>query len=206
MPRVATVVPLVAILWLTGHFERVREFIRKPYIIGQYMYANGLRVEDYALLQRDGVLAYATYSNPLIEAEKRFVPASLPEADRTAALARLQKGKDVFMDTCSRCHTTHGVNGVAGHLQRMFGDARWTPDLTADYVANMHNAQPYMPPFPGSKDELGFLATYLEQLQGNPSPVPGAQQAGVAIRPAGEAKLADDAASGPVTPTQGARK
>ena len=110
------------------------------------------------------------------------------------------------MDTCSRCHTTHGVNGVAGHLQRMFGDARWTPDLTADYVANMHNAQPYMPPFPGSKDELGFLATYLEQLQGNPSPVPGAQQAGVAIRPAGEAKLADDAASGPVTPTQGARK
>ena len=206
LPRVATVVPLVAILWLTGHFERVREFIRKPYIIGQYMYANGLRVEDYALLQRDGVLAYATYSNPLTEAEKRFVPASLPEADRTAALARLQKGKDVFMDTCSRCHTTHGVNGVAGHLQRMFGDARWTPDLTADYVANMHNAQPYMPPFPGSKDELGLLATYLEQLQGNPSPVPGAQQAGVAIRPAGEAKLADDAASGPVTPTQGARK
>ena len=62
-------------------------------------------LEDYALLQRDGVLAYATYSNPLTEAEKTFVPASLPEADRTAALARLHKGKDVFIDTCSRCHT-----------------------------------------------------------------------------------------------------
>ena len=45
-----------------------------------------------------------------------------------------------------------------------------------------------------------------EQLQGNKTPVPGAQRAGVAIRPAGEAKLADGAASGPTVPTQGARQ
>ncbi len=142
LPRVATVVPFIAILWLTGHFERVREFNpqalhHRPVHVCQRAEGRGLCAP--AARRR---AAYATYSNPLTEAEQKFVPASLPEAERTAALARLQKGKDVFMDTCSRCHTTHGVNGVAGHLQRMFGDARWTPDLTADYVANMHNAHP----------------------------------------------------------------
>lgn len=190
VPRTALVLPLLAILWLTAHFERVREFIRKPYVIGRYMYANGLRVDDYALLRRDGLLAYATYSNPLTPAEQASVPASLSQAERTDALDRLQMGKDVFMNGCSRCHTTHGVNGVADHLHRMFGDRRWTPDLTGDYVANMHNAQPYMPPFPGSKAELGFLSTYLEQLQTNREAVPGAQQAGVTVRAQSGAKLA----------------
>lgn len=184
VPRVAFLFPLVAILWMTGHFERVREFIRKPYVIGRYMYANGVRVEDYALLQRDGVLAYATYSTPLTDAEKATIPAALPPSDRQAALDRLQKGKDVFMDTCSRCHTTHGVNAVAAHLQRLFGDQPWKPDLTLGYLENMHNAQPFMPPFPGTRQELGLLAVYLEQLQHNAVPTTGAQQVGVAIAPA----------------------
>ena len=181
LPRVALVVPFLAILWMTGHFERVREFIRKPYIIGRYMYANGLRVADYPLLARDGLLAHATYSNPLTEAEKATVPAGMAADDRQDALAHLQRGKDVFMNACSRCHTTHGVNSLAGHLQRMFGDQPWTPALTTDYVENMHNAQPYMPPFPGTRSELLDLASYLQQLQHNPTAVPGAQQAGVAL-------------------------
>ncbi|CAH1660751.1 c-type cytochrome [Chelatococcus asaccharovorans] len=181
LPKVALVVPFFAILWMTGHFERVREFIRKPYVIGQYMYANGMRVDDYALLQRDGVLTYATYSNPLTEAEKAGLPERLSEPERTARLETIQKGKDVFMDTCSRCHTGHGVNSITSHLQRMFGDKPWTPELTAGYIEGMHYAQPYMPPFPGSKAELQLLGAYLEHLQHNKAPIPGAQSAGVIV-------------------------
>lgn len=192
LPRVALVFPLVAILWMTGHFERVREFIRKPYIIGQYMYANGIRVGDYALLQRDGILAYATYSTPLTDAEKTSVPLALGMSDRAVALERLQKGKDVFMDTCSRCHTTHGVNSVAGHLKRLFGDQEWKPELTLSYLENMHNAQPFMPPFPGTRQELWLLAAYLEQLQHNNAPTAGAQQVGVIVMPAAVSREAAD--------------
>ncbi|SKA18448.1 Cytochrome C oxidase, cbb3-type, subunit III [Enhydrobacter aerosaccus] len=190
LPRVALIFPLVAILWMTGHFERVREFIRKPYVIGRYMYANGVRVDDYALLQRDGVLAYATYSTPLTEAEKASVPSRLDAAERDAALDRLQKGKDVFMDTCSRCHTTHGVNAVAAHLQRLFGNQPWKPDLTLGYLENMHNAQPFMPPFPGTSQELSLLALYLEQLQHNTTPTSGAQQVGIVVNAAGAQRQA----------------
>lgn len=181
LPRIALVVPFAAILWMTGHFERVREFIRKPYVIGRYMYANGIRVSDYALLQRDGILAYAAYSNPLTEAETVGLPEGLSNEERAARLDRIQKGKDVFMDACSRCHTGHGVNSITSHLQRMFGDQPWTPELTAGYIEGMHDAQPYMPPFPGNKDELQLLGAYLEHLQHNKAPVPGAQTAGILV-------------------------
>jgi len=181
LPKTALVLPFLAILWMTGHFERVREFIRKPYVIGAYMYANGIRVEDYALLQRDGILSHAVYSNPLTAAERSGLPVGLPEPERTARLERIQKGKDVFMNTCSRCHTGSGVNGITGHLERMFGDQPWEPDLTAGYIENMHHAQPYMPPFPGNREELQLLGTYLQHLQNNRAPIPGAQSAGVVV-------------------------
>ena len=181
LPRIALLVPFVAILWMTGHFERVREFIRKPYVIGQYMYANGLRVGDYPLLQRDGVLTYATYSNPLTEAEKTGLPDGLSTEEQTALLGRIQKGKDVFMDTCSRCHTGHGVNSITSQLQRLYGDRPWTPDLTAGYLENMHDAQPFMPPFPGNQEELQLLGAYLQHLQHNQAPIPGAQTAGIIV-------------------------
>lgn len=190
LPRVAVLVPFVAILWMTGHFERVREFIRKPYVIGAYMYANGMRVEDYPLLQRDGVLAYATYSNPLTEEEKAGLPAGLSPAEQAERLVLVQKGKDVFLNTCSRCHTTRGINGVTAHLQRMFGDRPWTPELTSGYVEGMHYAQPYMPPFPGNADELKSLGIYLEHLQHNTAPAPGAQSVGVLVNAPEAARLA----------------
>ena len=184
LPRVAMLAPLVAVIWMIGHFERVREFVRKPYVIGRYMYANGFRVDDYPLLQRDGILAYATYSNPLTDAERAGLPQGLDDDAREAKLARLQKGKDVFMITCSRCHTGHGVNSITGHLQRMFGDQPWTADLTTGYIEGMHQVRSFMPPFPGDKEELGLLGEYLEHLQNNLAPIPGAQTAGIIVQAA----------------------
>ncbi len=181
LPQFILIAPLFTILWMTGHFERLREFVRKPYIIGEYMYANGLRVEDYPLYQRDGVLTYATYSNPLTPAEMEGLPEGLAGAERDALLTRIQTGKDVFMNTCTRCHTARGVNSVPSHFQRMLGDQPWSPDITASYVENMHNAQPYMPPFPGTQDELAALGVYLQHLQNTTASLPGAQDVGVAI-------------------------
>jgi len=183
VPRWVPIVPLVAIIWMTGHFERVREFVRKPYVIGRYMYANGMRVDDYPLLQRDGVLAHQTYSTPLTKAEAEAAPANLSAADRAALLGRLQQGKDVFMNTCSRCHTGHGVNSVTGQFQRMLGDGKWDQAAIVAYLGNMHEAQPFMPPFPGTQQELDLLGQYIGHLQDNRVPVSGAQAAGVTVNP-----------------------
>ncbi len=176
MPRPAYMLALLAIVWLTGHFERVREFVRKPYVIGQYLYANGIRVDDYPLLQRDGMLAHSTYSHPLSAAEL----GDLPPAER----AQLQRGRDVFMIACTRCHTGSGVNSVIARFDALFGGSEWDRGALAGYMTGMHDARPYMPPFPGTEDELLALSDYLIRLRRTGAAVPGAQVTGVAVNPA----------------------
>lgn len=177
MPRLLPLVPLLGIIWLTGHFERVREFIRKPYIIGRYMYANGFRVDDYPLLQKDGVLAHATYSTRLTAGERE----GLKPGDRWG-LARLQQGKDVFMLTCSRCHTIGGVNSATGQFTRLMGPAPYKADAVLAYLQGMHQAQPFMPPFPGNQKEMQLVSEYLVHMQHNRAGTEGAQSAGVIVR------------------------
>lgn len=122
------------------------------------------------------MLPFATYRHPLSAAERAAIPAGLSETD-------VQAGKDVFMIACSRCHTGSGINAVRAHFQRMYGDQPWTPDLTAGYMEGMHFARPYMPPFPGTAEELRQLGEYLSLLQPAPLAIAGAQQTGITAAP-----------------------
>ena len=174
VPRLALVAPAVLSVVLLGTFERVREFVRKPYAIAGYLYSNGLRVEDYPLLQRDGVLAHATYTRV-----RRITP------DNT-----LEAGREVFNLACTRCHTVDGVNGIRGILDRMYsnrdswGSAEpWRRDVIATYLGAMHNVRPFMPPFPGNDAERHALAEWLVSLQKRRDVIEGAQVSGVVAPP-----------------------
>jgi len=164
LPRVALLVPFAATIVLLGSFERVREFIRKPYIIGQYMYANGIRVDDVPLLKEEGVLRHATYTSVREVTEDN----------------RLEAGAEIFRLTCTRCHTATGVNAVPDRLRAMYGDGPWDRDTVKYYLLGMHTARPFMPPFPGTEVEAGVLADYLIALRRTGQPTIGAQDGGVA--------------------------
>lgn len=174
VPRALLVVPFVVSLATLAYFERAREFIRKPYVIGNYMYANGIREVDYPLLQEEGVLAHAAYVSV-----RTVDPAN-----------RVEAGREVFRVACTRCHTTTGVNGVVRRLNRLYGHGAWDRDTVKAYLASMHTVRPFMPPAPGSDVELGALADYLLSLQGQPLALEGAQIAGVTLTPAGGAAAA----------------
>jgi hypothetical protein len=163
VPRLALLVPFAVTLVLLGSFERVREFIRKPYVIGDYMYANGLRVVDYPLFREEGVLRHAAY------ASVRSV------TDDT----RIEAGAEVFRLTCTRCHTATGVNSVVDRLRDMYGGGPWDRDMVKFYLLGMHSARPFMPPFPGTDREAGALADYLLELRTARQPIIGAQDGGV---------------------------
>ncbi|CAM2064517.1 Cytochrome c [Sulfidibacter corallicola] len=164
-PALVSAIPFLLLLLLLAHFERVREFIRKPYAIGEYLYSNGIRVEDYPLFRKDGLLKHATYAT---------VREITPEN-------RVRAGKEVFMLACTRCHTVNGVNSIAGNLRGMYGDAEWDPNLVAQYVDIMHHTRGYMPPFPGNDAEREALAHYLVFLQKNGDTLPGAQNDGARL-------------------------
>jgi mono/diheme cytochrome c family protein/MFS family permease len=165
MPRIALVIPFLLAAFLFGSFERVREFIRKPYIVYNYMYANGIRVQDYPLLKDQGVLKYATYVST----------HEITDSNRTRA------GRDVFKISCTRCHTVDGVNGIVAKLETMYGSGSWDKEKITLYINGMHNALPFMPPFPGNEDELDAMADYLLTLQRYPQSLQGAQTSGAMV-------------------------
>jgi hypothetical protein len=167
VPRGALLVPFAAAVVLLGSFERVREFIRKPYVIGEYLYANGLRAADYPLYKEEGILRHATYT----------AVREITDDNRVAA------GAEVFRLSCTRCHTATGVNAVTDRLRDMYGPGPWDRDTVTYYLLGMHTARPFMPPFPGTEREAGALADYLVDLRRTRLSVAGAQDDGVGLPP-----------------------
>lgn len=163
----ALLVPALLTVTLLGTFERVREFVRKPYAIAGYLYSNGMRKDDYALLQRDGLLTHATYTS----------------VRKITRENEIEAGREVFTLACTRCHTVDGINGVRGVLTRMYGEEQWDRSTIASYVGSMHNARAFMPPFPGNNTEKEALAAYLVWLQKNRETIEGAQITGVTVLP-----------------------
>jgi hypothetical protein len=165
---VHVVMPCLFAFSFLAIFERVREFIRKPYVIGGYMYSNLLREEDYPLYQKDGILKHATYT-------------SVKEVTNEN---KLIAGRDIFMNTCSRCHTAQGVNSITYVFERMYGFGKPLNEASmAAYIPTMHKARTYMPPFPGNRKEIDALVAYIKHLQQTGETLEGAQTFGVSINP-----------------------
>ncbi|MBD1207918.1 MAG: cytochrome c [Ignavibacteria bacterium] len=165
-PRAMYFVPFIGFLFLLGHFERVREFIRKPFAIGNYLYSNGIRAQDYPLLQKEGMLKHLTYISA-----REITPEN-----------QVRVGKELFMAACSRCHTINGINNISSNLEAMYGKSKtWETDVVANYFVAMHKTRTFMPPFPGNDDERKAIASYLVWLQTNRDEAEPAQSSGVTI-------------------------
>jgi mono/diheme cytochrome c family protein len=165
LPAVALLLPIGIVVTLMTTFERTREFIRKPYVIADYMYSNTIRQAEMALLNRDGILKHATY---------------VKHREVTAANAT-EAGKDVFMLACSRCHTSGGVNSVVKKFEKLLGKDNLTTEAMIAYMRNMHKSRYFMPPFPGNEAELGALASYVLATAKYPDNAEGAQEVGVSL-------------------------
>ena len=163
VPGVLLIVPFVIGLWMLGHFERVREFIRKPHVVADYMYSNGVTMDELPVFQRDGILQYATFVS-----NKRVTSDNMVSA-----------GHDVFMIACSRCHTSTGLNGIVNKFNDLYGTDPWDENALAAFIPTMHMSRTYMPPFPGNEKEAEALVVWLREMQQARSTIYGAQSEGV---------------------------
>ena len=168
VPRWALLIPTVMGIWLLGHFERAREFMRKPWVIGEYMYSNGIHKDELAFLQTEGLLNHATYVR-----HREITDVN-----------RVECGEDIFLLACSRCHSTTGLNGVVEKFTRMYGEGEaWDSGAMQTFIKGMHQSRTFMPPFPGTTEEAAALVAYLQDLRERPRTLPGAQSAGITVVP-----------------------
>jgi cytochrome bd-type quinol oxidase subunit 1 len=132
-------------LIVTGVTEWVREAVRKPYIIYEYMYSNGFLVAHRDRYHVEGSLPHA----------KWLETKELNDVNMIAA------GKDLFELQCQSCHTIDGYNGVRPLVKN------WPEDYIDHQLENLQTLKGFMPPFLGTAQERRALARWLATLNGD---------------------------------------
>lgn len=145
----ATATLLLALAFgATAGGEFVREGVRKPFTVREYLYSNSIREDEIAHLREVG----CTTGDPFPLRSAAAYPTQ-----------QVRTGAKVFRFQCSVCHTIDGVNGLT-HLT-----GSWTPVQKRMNIAQLQRTKPFMPPFAGTPEELESLVQFLDwQNAGRP--------------------------------------
>jgi len=146
-------VALVA-LGAMGCFEFVRESIRKPFVIANYLYANSLYA---AKIPGDGGFSVDEVNAAgILKSAKWVSHREMTERDQAAV------GREIFRVECESCHTTDAYRGVKQYLALRQWDQGKIQAMLGG-IEFMHNG--VMPPFAGTDAERAALAAYLSTVQ-----------------------------------------
>jgi mono/diheme cytochrome c family protein len=137
MPVVALLV--ICSFGIMGAAEYLREFVRKPWVINQVVYANDLLATQIAPAQSKGIQQTANF---LL-------------TDDTASAAY---GENLFQLQCGSCHVVHGYRGMA---RRVDG---WDADFAADILQHLPLMHGTMPPYAGNEVDRKALGSFLAGL------------------------------------------
>ncbi len=138
--KVMTVIVMIAAMGYMGSFEWTREAARRPYVINEVMYSNGILQKDVERINQEGFLKNAKWVQ-----NKEVTDAN-----------QLEAGRELFLHQCFACHTVGGFNNdIIGRTKNMNYGAM------QKYLATIHEKRYFMPPFVGNEIEMKALAAYL---------------------------------------------
>lgn len=142
-----------------GSTEMLREMLRKPYVIFEHMYSNGVRKADVARLNQQGYLASAIWVEP--EQRERWAAADQAAVNGGARTVDLARGALVFRGQCLACHTLDGYRPIRELLKGRDrqGVANIVNLLHANGTDSPYHA--FMPPMVGTQGEVEALTNYL---------------------------------------------
>lgn len=139
--RLLVVPAIIVSILFVAQFERVREFIRGPYLMPGYMYANQVLLEETPLFAKKGMLPHSSWYN-----------ATAKQGDS------LSQGASLFAQNCSACHTIGGINNIVDRVQGRTADGIYV------IIGHTQEMVPFMPPFSGTDQERRTMADFLFRL------------------------------------------
>ncbi|HVE58444.1 MAG TPA: cytochrome ubiquinol oxidase subunit I [Pyrinomonadaceae bacterium] len=137
----------------TAATEQAREMLRKPYVVGNFMYSNGVRKSEVEKFNAEGYLTHSPWAQTEV---KNFY------GDAETALVK--KGELMFRGQCGACHTETGYRAMKELLKGR--DERSIENILTtlhDYKEDSPYRK-YMPPLVGNPDEIAALVKYLRTL------------------------------------------
>jgi cytochrome bd-type quinol oxidase subunit 1 len=181
---------LLLALIATGSGEYAREMLRKPYVIGNWMYSNGVRVPYLSRINQEDYLANTMWvwnkcnsahpwsnsvGDPQFLTKPDFV--AYYKCTQVESTSSYSRGEAIFRGECGSCHTLNGYRPLKYLLS-----GRDRANITS-FITMLHDYKPdspyrrYMPPMAGTKQDIDDLTDYLN-AQVNPpqNPVLTAQR------------------------------
>lgn len=146
--KILVIPAVIAAAGLVGEYERVREFIRGPYVMPGYMYSNQVLLTEEPYFREKGLLD----SSPWF----RLAGKSGDKASEAVYL---------FKQNCSSCHTIGGLNDIVARVRGR------SLDGIAVILGRTHEMIPFMPPFSGTDEERRTLASFLFDMSTGKVPV-----------------------------------
>jgi cytochrome bd-type quinol oxidase subunit 1 len=158
---------LLLALMATGSGEYSREMLRKPYVIGRWMYSNGVRVPYVNRINHEGYLKNSMWVwNGPVELNRLETPGTsyTPLNDPAYSYSR---GEAIFRGECQSCHTMDGYRPI-----RQLLSGRDTANIH-NFIVMLHEYKPdmpyrkFMPPMVGTDQDVNDLTNYLNtQING----------------------------------------
>jgi cytochrome c553 len=143
-------------LMATGAGEYSREMLRKPYVIGHWMYSNGVRVPYVNRIDQQGYLAHSNWV-------------------WNGSDTSYSHGEAIFRGECGSCHTMDGYRPMR---QLLSGRDRAN---IGSFVTMLHDYKPdmpyrrFMPPMVGTAQDVNDLTDFLN-AKVNPAAASGPVQ------------------------------
>jgi len=156
VPLALSVAIFLAAFGTVGSFEYIREAIRKPYIISNYMYSNSIYKEPVS--GDRGMNVQNINEKGILKVAKWVEIREITEYNK------LKAGREIFRLECRSCHTLkRGYRGIKPILEeRNLRDPAALMGILS--VLNFIPAENIMPPFSGTNKEKEALAYYLASI------------------------------------------
>ena len=133
---------LLFAIGLVAEFERVREFIRGPYLMPGHMYANTVLLQEEPIMKADGMLGHSYWY------QHGYQDGSV-----------ITDGAFLFSANCSACHTINGINAIRDRVRGRSEDGIYV------LVGRTDDMISFMPPFSGNDDERLATTRFLYELE-----------------------------------------
>jgi cytochrome bd-type quinol oxidase subunit 1 len=161
---------LLLALIATGSGEYAREMLRKPYVIGSWMYSNGVRVPYVARINQEGYLADSMWTWGDLNCIFAYLQ-SPGDTSVPTCTSSYSRGEAIFRGECGSCHTLGGYRPLKSLLA-----GRDRANI-ASFITMLHEYKPdspyrkFMPPMVGTKQDIDDLTDFLN-AQVNPPQKP----------------------------------
>jgi cytochrome c553 len=160
----------------TAATEQAREMLRKPYVIGSFMYSNGIRISEIDKFNTEGYLRNSIWRLKDEPPSMYQKVGGMSESER-----QIYEGDLMFRGQCAACHTREGYRAMEVLLAQRDENSIRSIVKTLHEYKDDSPYRAFMPPLVGTDAEIEALVQYLKTLTpGGKHQTPAATQTAVA--------------------------